>query len=395
MVNTQWLIAAATSLAPTFGWRDLGGSAIFFTFIKNYLFGKTLRTVEYPHGDLKTISVRFSTINAIKKKIAEANGVTNYQEIKQIYRHEDNFWTEPIQTPTDIRLLNDNNWVLWTRSYAPIPSKNVNLKELNSRIEPVKSTDEEEEFVLKNVQADVEATTIEKPAASPPVTLKPVATTSASTPDNLYTDRYKISLNTVKISALNFASQCRNESFFHSEEVEGGPLTEKEYQSIVDLLLDEDSYMISLYHNFKDDPKLFVKYARKKAQDAARRAEKRREEAAKQAALSAATVPVTQLKSQPPQQQQAQPQATATAVEEKQVEQSTQATKPKPAEQQAQEVQPQLEPSDEDKRKKKMEQLIHEYKTAKNLVEEIKHPKSPQDEKKKEEETTKTATWIA
>jgi hypothetical protein len=105
----NWVWVTLAGLAPTLAWRELGGPAIFFTFVKNYVFGKTLRTVEYPHGNLRTINVRFSTVNSIKKKIAEAHQISNYHDIKQIYRHEDNFWTEPVQSTSDVRMLNDNS----------------------------------------------------------------------------------------------------------------------------------------------------------------------------------------------------------------------------------------------------------------------------------------------
>ena len=276
---------------------------------------------------------------------------------------------------------------MWTKSYSPIPSKGVNLKELNSQIEPVKSTDEEEEFVLKTAAAAVNPSATAPPEPIVSADKAKGHSPSASSPDkkyadpHLYTDKYKISLNAVKISALNFVSQCRNEAFLQGD-VEGGPLTEKEYQALIDLVLDEDSYLISLYHNFKDDPKLFVKYSRKKAQDAMRRAEKKKEEAAKQAAVEA----IKQYPAQPeiPQPPQQPTPSTSTPV-------------PPPKETASSQSIPHEVhvDSDEEKRKKKLEHLIHEYKTGKDLVEEIKHPKTTQDENKKKEETTTTATWIA
>jgi hypothetical protein len=289
------------------------------------------------------------------------------------------------------------DWILWTRNYAPLPSKNVNLKELNSQIEPVKSTDEEEEFVLKTAAAAMNPSSSPVDVEVPHTTDKSKATTATATgtstdkkekynDPNLYSDKYKISLNTVKISAMNFVSQCRNENFLHGD-VEGGPLTEREYQALVDLLLDEDSYVISLYHNFKDDPKLFVKYSRKKAQDAIRRAEKKKEEAAKQAAATV-MVPVIDTSNQsstppsqpPPQQPSSQPSP------------SSQNPPPSPPQQPSG---PSASSTPEDDiRKKKIEHLLHEIKAGKGLVEEIKHPKPPQEESKKEETTT-TAQVIA
>jgi hypothetical protein len=284
----HWLWSSLAVALPAIQWRELGGPAVMFTFIRTYIFGKQLRTIEYPNGELRTINVRFSTVDSIKKQIAKANNITDFSEIKQLYRYEDNFWTEPILTPKDVRYLNDNNWILWSRYYTKIPSKNVNMKELNSG-DSQKKQESKEELLVKTV-ASVVGEETNASVAEVPETKKSTSisfstssstTTVASTgtvkkgkslATELYTDRYKNSLNAVKIAAMKFASHCRNETFFN-EEVEGGPLNEQEYQVLIDLLLNEDSYIISLYYNFKDDPNLFVKYARKKAQDLIQRGE--------------------------------------------------------------------------------------------------------------------------
>jgi len=371
-----WLVTSVTALAPSLAWREIGGPAIAFTFLRTFIFGKQLRSVEYPYGDLKTINVRLATVNAIKKQIAQANGFTDIRDIKQLHRYEDNFWTEQLLTPKDIRSLNDNNWILWSRSYTAIPTKNVNMKELNSLDNLKKNMggigsilDEgDEDFVLKTAAAAVNEgtshivdTMVDKTSVGGAAMTEGATTTASGahpshapskekgSAADIYSDRYKISLNAVKITAMNYVSQCRHDSFF-PDGVEGGPLTEREYQILIDLLLDEDSYLISLYHNFKDDPKLFVKYARKKAQDFIRREKEKKD--LKEAIAS--KKPLEEVFAGPAMQWDSM--------------------------------------SEEARRKTKMTNLISEYKTGKSLVEDIIHPESTQNDKTREKEQQSTQT---
>lgn len=340
----------------------------------------------------------------------------DFTEIKHLHRYEDNFWTEELSSPRDIRSLNDNNWVIWTRTYAPIPTKNVNLKELNSLDAMSKKTkmgsilDEEEDFVIKTgastssqgastvgvsssssssssspmkkdgVSSSSSSSTSTTSTGSGTTSTSGSATSGSSTSggasssaakrdtsaasSDIYSDRYKISLNAVKIAAMNYVSQCRNDLFF-PDGIEEGALTEREYQILVDLLLDEDSYVISLYHNFKDDPRLFVKYARKKAQDFIKR-EKEREKEKKKAAAAASSSSSAPTASTSP----------SGIMEAVVAGPSTQWQSL----------------SEEERRKMKLADLISEYRTGERLAEEIAHPETKQDDKtSKREESTQTA----
>ncbi len=353
-------------------------------------------------------------MDGIKKQIALANKIEDFTEIKHLHRYEDNFWTEELSSPRDIRSLNDNNWVIWTRTYAPIPTKNVNLKELNSLDAMSKKTkmgsilDEEEDFVIKtgastssqgastvgvspspssssSMKKDGVSSSSSSSSTSTTSTGSGGTTTAASTTSgsstgsgassstakrdtsaassDIYSDRYKISLNAVKIAAMNYVSQCRNDLFF-PDGIEEGALTEREYQILVDLLLDEDSYVISLYHNFKDDPRLFVKYARKKAQDFIKREKEREKEKKKAAAASSSSSAPTASTS---------PSGIMEAV----------VAGPSTQWQSL---------SEEERRKMKLADLISEYRTGERLAEEIAHPETKQDDKtSKREESTQTA----
>jgi hypothetical protein len=47
------------------------GSSIMFNLLKTYIFGKILRTLEYPDGDLYTVKIHYPHMERLKTKIAE------------------------------------------------------------------------------------------------------------------------------------------------------------------------------------------------------------------------------------------------------------------------------------------------------------------------------------
>jgi hypothetical protein len=261
--------------------RDVGGSAIVFTAVKNFIFGKTLKTVEYPTGNLKTIAIRFATINSVKKGIASVNGIDDHMDIKQVYKwyvlptivifittdREDNYWTEQLITSADIRNMNDFAWIIWTRSYGKLPTKGVNLKEINTEAEQLLAASQ------KGVVVDGTPTPTSMPTSTASIgSAIPTATgttdhTLVRTASGKYVDKHILeqaqlhSKNVVKLNAIKLITQCRN------PELGANAFTEEEAQAIMDLVLKDDSYIISLYSNFKDDPLTFAKYCKKKANE--------------------------------------------------------------------------------------------------------------------------------
>ncbi|KAL0491221.1 translocase subunit SecA [Acrasis kona] len=245
-----WGLITGTA-AVTGYWRDIGGSAIVFTAIKNFVFGKTLKTVEYPSGNMKTISVRFASVHSIKKRIAVVNDLGDHGVIKQLYKWEDNYWTEELVTSNDVRNMNDFAWVLWTRSTGRLPPKGVNLKEMNAEAELLLAASRD-----GNVLEEV-------PPAANDKDHTLVRTASGKLVDRHVLEQAQLhSKNAVKVKAIKLVTLCRNPSYM---ELGDNAFTEVEANYTIDLILNDDSYMISLYSNFKEDPVTFAKYCKKKA----------------------------------------------------------------------------------------------------------------------------------
>jgi len=263
MVSSWWALVGAGAGIGGY-WRDLGGSAIVFTAVKNFIFGKTLKTVEYPTGNLKTVAIRFATVNAIKRAIAEVNGIEDYTDIKQIYKYEDNYWTEPVLTSNDVRNMNDFAWVIWTKSFGKLPSKGVNLKEINAEAEQLLAASQTG-TVDKVLSGTPTSSTASIGSAIPtPATTDNTLVRTASgkfVDKNVLEQAQLHSKNAVKVNAIKLITQCRN------PELGANAFTEEEAQTIIDLVLKDDSYIISLYSNFKDDPQTFTKYCKKKANE--------------------------------------------------------------------------------------------------------------------------------
>jgi len=73
-----------------------------------------LRTIEYPHGFQKTIVLHVETVQALKKQIAAINNLPGADSVKQINRYDDYFWTETIDSTTEVRSLKEHSIVLWS-----------------------------------------------------------------------------------------------------------------------------------------------------------------------------------------------------------------------------------------------------------------------------------------
>lgn len=79
---TSIIVFVGTGLSTY--WRDIGGAAIVFHTIKSVLFGKTIKTVEYPSGNMRTINVHFPTVRSMRRRIAVANQLEDSAMVKQM-----------------------------------------------------------------------------------------------------------------------------------------------------------------------------------------------------------------------------------------------------------------------------------------------------------------------
>ncbi len=185
-----------------------------------------MRTVEYPHGNLRVITLRLETMAGIKRKLAEVNRLESFHDVKQVYRWEDNFWTEQLECAEDIRSLKEHNMVLWTRSYAKIPPKGVNLKDTGKE----KKAEQVEQTTAQQIQDTEEVM------------------------DNTEEEKEAIQMQAIQF----LLTKCRDSKM--GEKM----LSEDDIVLLTDAVLNFDPYIISLFSNFKNEPETFIRYAKRK-----------------------------------------------------------------------------------------------------------------------------------
>ncbi|EFA86809.1 sigma adaptin [Heterostelium album PN500] len=114
------------------GWRYMGGASIVFHGIKTYVFGKLIRTIEYPDGEMVSIIVRTNNINRLKNEILKHQpalfpGVQmDSSDVKFISRWTPPHFTEPCSKNRDLKMVPDGGVIFWSR-FEPIPKRNVTL----------------------------------------------------------------------------------------------------------------------------------------------------------------------------------------------------------------------------------------------------------------------------
>jgi len=122
------------SVGPAY--RALGGSALVANVLRTYIFGKYIRTLEVPDGELISMRVYRSSSENLRKRIASAQpppfptAYVTPQEVRQMSVWTPPSFTEPIRTDTDVGNLESGAWVLWSKldpSDKPIPRRLVKL----------------------------------------------------------------------------------------------------------------------------------------------------------------------------------------------------------------------------------------------------------------------------
>lgn len=211
----------------------VGGSSIVFNVIRSRLFGKILRTVEYPDGELRTVKIHRMNKYRLQALIAEAQpppfptAYLNPEDIRQISLFTSPHFTEPISSDADVSLIPDNAWLFWSKdSYEedPIPLKNVKLD--GSHIK--KKTDP-----------------------------KPAPTVS----DVILQDRaIAIAQRVVRGSRR---SSKRGTSAGRNGLSAVAWLEQWEHDRIVDLAVDRDTGLLAIARNFGDDDEEFSRHSRR------------------------------------------------------------------------------------------------------------------------------------
>ncbi|EFA76344.1 hypothetical protein PPL_10109 [Heterostelium album PN500] len=113
----------------------LGGASLVSFALRTFLFGKTIRAIEIPDGNLTTFVLRNNRVTSLKRTILQNQpplypGVTiGVDDIKASAFIDPNF-TEPITSNRDVRKLQDGGYVVWTKADFEIPRTSVALKAL-------------------------------------------------------------------------------------------------------------------------------------------------------------------------------------------------------------------------------------------------------------------------
>lgn len=114
----------------------VGGSSIIFNAIRSRIFGKVLRAVEYPDGDLHSVKIYTGGLYRLKSLIADTQpppfptAFLEPQDIKQISVFTSPHFTEPILNDSDVSALPENAWLFWSKAgtdETPIPTRGVKL----------------------------------------------------------------------------------------------------------------------------------------------------------------------------------------------------------------------------------------------------------------------------
>ncbi|KAK4526911.1 hypothetical protein GAYE_SCF29G4830 [Galdieria yellowstonensis] len=189
-----------------FAYKYMGGSSIMFNLLKTYIFGKILRTLEYPDGDLYTVKIHYPHLERLKTKIAEVQPppyptcVLTGEDIRQLALWHPPAFTEPLRTDRDIRAVPDGAWIFWSKyseKEFPIPRRGVKL---------------------------------DAPAAN-------IATSSAALADNC--------ISLVK-------------NLYRSKQI-----STSEYDRLIDLIIEKNEGIYTLARNFSNEPEEFVRHARR------------------------------------------------------------------------------------------------------------------------------------
>lgn len=116
--------------------KMVGGSSIVFNVIRSRIFGKVLRTVEYPDGDLHSVKIYRMNLYRLQSLIADTQpppfptAFLEPEDIKQISVFTSPHFTEPVRNDSDVSALPENAWLFWSKDSFdenPIPVRGVKL----------------------------------------------------------------------------------------------------------------------------------------------------------------------------------------------------------------------------------------------------------------------------
>lgn len=122
-------LKAVASDGIEFSYKYLAATLFFFNFTKTYAFGRVIRAVQFPDGNLLTIKTRAPTMGALKRTLLAAQppifpGVVTLPSEIHLAKFTAPHFTEPL---TKVSQLQDGDFVLWAREGVEIPERGVSL----------------------------------------------------------------------------------------------------------------------------------------------------------------------------------------------------------------------------------------------------------------------------
>lgn len=151
-------IAALLGKADT-AFKMVGGSSIVFNAIRGTIFGKVLRTVEYPDGELRSVKIRRMRMATLAAAVADAQpppfptAFVEPRDVRQIAIFTSPHFTEPVTTDAAVSAIPDNAWLLWSKEpydSEPIPLTGVKLDGSHLTKKPAKPPPSLSDVVLQD-----------------------------------------------------------------------------------------------------------------------------------------------------------------------------------------------------------------------------------------------------
>lgn len=162
------MVAPIVPIALMLGKADtafklVGGSSIVYNAIRSRIFGKVLRAVEYPDGELHSVKIYRSNLYRLKTLIAESQpppfptAFIEPEDVKQIAVFTSPHFTEPVINDWDVSALPENAWLFWSKDCVEedaIPTRGVKLDGTHLQVKKSSKPKEDPSVLEQSLQDD-------------------------------------------------------------------------------------------------------------------------------------------------------------------------------------------------------------------------------------------------
>ncbi|GAM25714.1 hypothetical protein SAMD00019534_088890 [Acytostelium subglobosum LB1] len=232
----------------------LGGASLVSFAFRTMIFGKTIRAIEIPDGNLTTIVLRANRVSSLKKTILQHQppiypGVhLDVADIKASAFIDPNF-TEPILTNRHVRLIDDGGYVIWTKADFEIPRQSVALKALIK---------DRELFMRYSQNAEIDRIIKLISLFGPPLSdYKPSGSGSKSTNNSQHTSSSSSSSSPYSWRNIFKTPMPTDQELLEHDP--SGPLSQEIRDELISRLLlnDKADDIVQLYRKHQDDILMF------------------------------------------------------------------------------------------------------------------------------------------